>query len=933
MHTTTPRSARAYAMVLCLLILTMLSASIGIVFLYLGSSQKVTARLRYHAETSAACTSVANVFNKLAAEFVSVTPSDSQNGANLNTFLHGRLGGDRMPIAIPPGFSLENGNVTFQRGESPRTVDRGPFAGLSAYLHTATMDITLMRDASQSRCQVTQGTEVAQFGLAQLSLFSANDLKIYPTFPFTPPGRVQVNGDLCLSGPAATQERYSNEYVSRLERTFAGGRMYDGRDEACGGPNNTLIDRAPLLCAPSARQLAIDPQHMDFREITALLTELYVPDNNDLRTCAALGQINYKLGGDTISKSVSDGNSASWTRFAMQMWGGTVADGALGVPQLRLPVQQMRGTGGVGHHPHNPDYAANKDNLRWIVEPPSVNDTSDVRFYRLAMRADLRIINGIWFVKGRSDDECMRSFSNDPDCWPGRPIWSDHPGHYDVGATAYKYEHEVLGGRPLEIPRTLAGEAPPRFSYYAFGVDNDGAVVFKPFDMVKQRGIISVGSLFRAVHPDGSPIWVPGYWPRAEFCPHNFGQFQNAMQDTGCGVSQGAAFTMAARTGFWDPVVARGRHLLEQFADEIEHGNGKTEFLSHVTEMPLSNRLHGNVLPINLDLGALDEEVSGTHSGSVGQRIRDHLRGREFNGVIYVGSLWPGAVHTEGSATAVRANAFQPGSKRAVPLPYQLCSQQSTSGSLTAPAHVKIAVNGDVLISAVAQEGTGEGVEFPFCHVHEDPHNPPTPGMEYPSFPNALRIINARRFPETGGGGSSSLSGLTLSRAYTIATNLPVYVLGTFAGNRNEPSLIAGDSVTLLSNAWNDRDMAFVTGDGATEVRPDQPATSTVYDVSFLTGLFRTHGGLLGELGAERVFRFPENWVPDSTEEKPIVTGSILIGWHPVYSAWPSCYDDTCHTTRPFFWLRTRKLDHPDFQPPGVPTLSVVANGITQTSR
>lgn len=64
----------------------------------------------------------------------------------------------------------------------------------------------------------------------------------------------------------------------------------------------------------------------------------------------------------------------------------------------------------------------NLTNQRFVVDPVLRNEPADVREQKLAFRADLRIINGVWYVPDPSAPHL-----------PGLPIWSDcYDFHLDM---------------------------------------------------------------------------------------------------------------------------------------------------------------------------------------------------------------------------------------------------------------------------------------------------------------------------------------------------------------------------------------------------------------------------------------------------------------------------------------------------------------------
>jgi hypothetical protein len=154
----------------------------------------------------------------------------------------------------------------------------------------------------------------------------------------------------------------------------------------------------------------------------------------------------------------------------------------------------------------------------------------------------------------------------------------------------------------------------------------------------------------------------------------------------------------------------------------------------------------------------------------------------------------------------------------------------------------------------------------------------------------AVRLLDAAQLPNMGSAVGAS-----------IATNAPVYVIGQYNGNEgtsltgggspteiqvmtpdsNEvPAMIAGDSMNLLSNAWqtaNSHGVYTPTGDGITTNHNGtgsgntETATDTEYDAAFLAGNVATAvptsppaGNPTGTYsysgGVENYMRFSEDW-------------------------------------------------------------------------
>jgi hypothetical protein len=176
----------------------------------------------------------------------------------------------------------------------------------------------------------------------------------------------------------------------------------------------------------------------------------------------------------------TDGNSSGWRATSEATWHGNAQDVSWGVPFLRLPVataalvQAGRNANGT--------VTSNAAMLRVLIDPPQSGDDAATADERLANKASIRIINGVWYKKNGS-------------IWPGTPIWSDHPTTYSLQDAD---EVALVGATTLAgVPTSGAG--PKRYSRYetvAGLVVNDGST----------RSVVSYGSL--AV---SGASWVPGH--------------------------------------------------------------------------------------------------------------------------------------------------------------------------------------------------------------------------------------------------------------------------------------------------------------------------------------------------------------------------------------------------------------------------------------
>jgi hypothetical protein len=119
----------------------------------------------------------------------------------------------------------------------------------------------------------------------------------------------------------------------------------------------------------------------------------------------------------------------------------------------------------------------------------------------------------------------------------------------------------------------------------------------------------------------------------------------------------------------------------------------------------------------------------------------------------------------------------------------------------------------------------------------------PTNGIIYCSVPTTSGIITAVRLK----------NGSTLPRATTVATNNPLYTLGSFNTVTKQPAALMADAVTALSNGWSDA--------RSWDALANRIATATQVNASIMTGNLETgENGNAYNGGFENLMRLLEKW-------------------------------------------------------------------------
>lgn len=650
-------SRRGYALVIVLMVLALLSVGLGTFFALQTSSAKITGNLLERRRVFYACDGISRAATVLAQNYAltappttsaliteictrggggccaaqkaggSCAPGDPKAEITMLTSPPGGDGPSALPNIVPPGFKIMDlefrslvdvcvvdddcgsGTCVGGRCRTVAPLSSGPFAGMVARQDTVSIGVLAEhRATTKFRCSTLQTLTLGKIAMFQFFLFS--DAAITDWHPagarVQTAGRVHVNGDLHLNGNL------------KLQRLSATGdlRVFDAPGVACLGDG----------CSSTARLAIVDE-----------------PD--------------FGLPAEPTDFAVFTRADASWRQDALDTWRGNVLDNAHGVPRLQLPLPQKPDVQ-RGYDANNAIIAntnAAGPNTRLLVDPVRAGDPAGVVSQKFAAKSDIRIINGVWYI-------------NTPgSIWPGTPIWSDH-GTYVTSAVA-----DLVGGRragqmELRIDRGWgATYTPRRFSYYAMKAGTD-QLIFDDAAASTVRAVVSYGALFRETsRGEHAPSWRPGVrtlraadadsWCEAFPSAAGAIDISHAMLDalaldtastpcaspsvlTGNSTFGRAAGVLAAtRSGFRDG-----------FAEH--HLCSTTDRSSDNPDCDGDDRRAANVMPMNIDIGALQQALADTTTGELGSYFcapgGSCLMGRPFNGILYISNPWPGSEHGYG---------------------------------------------------------------------------------------------------------------------------------------------------------------------------------------------------------------------------------------------------------------------------------------------
>jgi hypothetical protein len=880
-----------------LLVLLLVGTSMTVLILHIVNETASTASMVGRRQAFYTCDGIARAAVDLSHSYLRTTAVP--NSTDLRAAICTAAGGCTtalIPDLTPTGFEVEDFQVALVGARSPGTVPTGPFTGMNATVDQFQLSVIARKQATGDRCSVQQVVSSADVSLFQFFAWADGFLDIYPAPVMSVSGRTHVNGDFCAG---SMSNRLS------LDRLTASGHVYSGTN-------------CPRYNQSTGAYFVGDATH------DGLTSTKQVDGTTD-----------------------SVGKASTWKTFAPANWGGKLADGGTGVTELKFPIAGTPRVQDGYRAPANATslIANNKGSVRFIVDPPTTSDDSTVRVQRYACKADLRIINGVWYKKPLNPaDGCG---------FPGIPIWSDHPGHYTVtesaeGGNAAAADAMFVGTTNVgqeDLSSSWSGTIPRKFSYYEYDATNK-----KIFD--NTTGVVSYGALFKSGSATTS-TWRPGLWVFKEsatfgsaaadgysvstdftssttfssvtfddnhFCP--FSTSTGTAQPTSATIVDATTTSCFTGTGATKTAIDRGSVLL-----------AATRAGFRDTRAMNVDDTADEMLPLNFDVAAFADAMATNSGNELGSYFGG---GATFNGIVYIGLTWPNSrtgMGNNGGATLAGlwprngaestrdvnqvTTAFSKTTRTAQRgLPYPLCTQ--TVGGVAPPT---TGPNPAGRIPFSGGNGNTSLFSIPPCTNATDVNT---------SRPNAVRIINAR---------SLTAGTFTFPKGLSIVTNAPLYLQGDFnAGSATaanwRPAMVGGDAMTFLSNDWSDVNSPWNDGTGV--AIGSRAATNTTYYLAAVAGDVQTstNGACTGNCwsgGLNNFPRFMEKWSASSGGGAPEITakinGSFVIGFRSVYARqpWNLTGTDAAYYPPLRDWDFDTNFDVPINQPPGTPQFSIDA--------
>lgn len=737
-------------------------------------------------------------------------------------------------VAVPtvPGYALEKFDISSGGAAVEAPITGGSFDGLNARQKPIFYKLLARENGTGTAASINLAVNIAQISMFQYFVFASGYLDLYPGPNMTVnPGRIHSNGDVCIGSDA----RLEIQYVTSAARVMAS-------DSRC-------------------RRKAGKGAYINTGTTAILMDE---NSSSGCTNCANSG--------------------LAWQAYAESVLNRHVSDEAHGTPALKLPVTVTPAQAGLNAQGQ---ILSNSESIRVLVDPVLSSDSASVKEQRYAWKADLRILNGVWYLNDGT--------------WPGMPIWSDHPGKFATkNAEGIEGAAQNVGQADLALARTWT-TVPKRYSYYEYdpiaGRLTDNA-----------QGVISYGTL-AANTLNGM---VPGFWSKGANGV-KYVDVDGKNHDSFCSACENTA-TCKAGLGLRDATIdfcqvstTGGSFVAVPEAQRLQAA--RSGFLDYRVRNGDATR--GAILPINVDVAELTRALQDTSSGELGSYFTGS---RKFNGIVYVSYTWSGMLNgmpdelatlwpAQGAVLDNTQAASQGTAMVQRALPYPLCSDDL--GYIPGTRR-----NGFSRPLSDGNDANGFEPLFtiPSCNSTDSPT----------SYPNAVRVMNA-----------ATLNRTVFPKGLSIVTSLPMYVqgnvntsstIGTTAvpcGSLTSawvPFMVGGDAVSLLSTAWLDVNDPWDNSKGL----GSRNSLDTIYNMTFISGNVETVNGSYYSGGVENFPRFLENW----SGKTATINGAMVIGFSSVFQRQPwgggGVYNAPVRV-----WSFDRNLELMSCQPPGTAMFNV----------
>ncbi len=629
---------RGYILLLVMMLAALLSAGLVVMLIQVEKTANTGGKMLQRKQTFYQADGVQRTVVALADQFLSSNPEPTQ--AELDAYFNATL----KSTITPAGYDLEQ--LAIETGAPARAdIPNGPFRGMTSRQIPISIGLRLRDQANYTAAEQTADVVLGQLSVFQFYIFADTWAHDHPGPTMNWTGRAHSNYGWCLAGNSGLT----------VDWVTTSGEIYKNGDSHCtynhSGSNTLkvrLADNSTVSIGSS--------------------------DDHGCTNCKSSGK-----------------NWKQWTDEDLE---GRLQDSSHGVNPLRLPISgdphsqagwnsSLRYCDAADAPNFNnctykngsdPD-AGKSANSRFVIDPVRSQDTGDIRNQKFAFKADIRIVNGVWYIK------------EDGWTWPGKPIWSDHPGNH----TELDLEGiEGIAGvgqtdiNSLQTWGNAEADVPDRFSYY--GTHQNGVGVMKmTYDpSTDAPAVVSYGPIHRKDHGSGDLYWYPGHYvgktsstSSGEFarstlgaCPATYDELDDQCGDSteGCLVDASgltgdrarceqslgvlpkvdldvhAALLNGSRSGYRSPQTER-----TGWAESSSNtGNKDSKFKSD----------RGKMLPLNFDVAAFQAALADCTGSELGSYFPGTCNGsgREFNGVVYITNTWDGAMDGFGKTEAAQGH-------------------------------------------------------------------------------------------------------------------------------------------------------------------------------------------------------------------------------------------------------------------------------------
>lgn len=553
--------------------------------------------------------------------------------------------------ALPSGYTVTVQFCSIDAAPAPGPIPNGPFMGMVAPQSRVHFIYDVVapggNELTRQRSSLDVTLNLAQIGLFQFAYFFDVD---YADFTPGPPtivnGWIHSNGDFCASSDSTLQ----------IQKVTVAGRINVSSRPEC-----------------------------KYQIWQSAFPQFAVVSHPDPSNPADWLPLTYWGGNSCTDCDYNPGTS--WPTYSISRWNRQVLDqGSSGsnVSKLKLPLSDsIQVQAGVNGDDPGTVYS-NRGNIRFLLDPVRKNDPKLIQQMKFANQADIRIIDGIWYVKDLGND------TN----WPGIPVWSDHPGHFTD-----QFGHSVGQADLRSALHWLS--TPKRFSYYPYDEKTKNlsvTPVFKGDGTPDASAVISYGTLSKIKDDQ----WYPGQylqrgnldfnwdWPYIAYDYWVYGKehyvHRECHGDRICSFNEEARVVGINNSGTGCPDDTKGENPIvpasstvqckkyiaatetfpppesawgytgtiaqdsAQFAAEYTLPPG-TAFLNSARGTIYDNHIawgwsqyEADLLPTNFDISQFQAALKDTSAGELGSYFaQGGLVGRPFNGVLWITSTYPGS--------------------------------------------------------------------------------------------------------------------------------------------------------------------------------------------------------------------------------------------------------------------------------------------------